>query len=190
MFANIRGRRLDGPLHFPSERSFNWHSHARSGEAVVLARVFEQRPIAAFANVFDDRRDDTLGLFESHRFTRDQPRSILVIENPNHHITILLSGYSTMPCAPASLRRGIIVRTVVSSRIVLTASHSSSLSVEMVGFLSAGSTAMTFARFAFSTLSISPTLPSALIAPSSSMRMSSSLRRFPGSFQESRFAIN
>ncbi len=38
-----------------------------------------------------------------------------------------------MPWAPASLSRGMITRTVDSSMMVLTASHSSSLSVEMVG---------------------------------------------------------
>ena len=60
----------------------------------------------------------------------------------------------------------------------------------MVGFFSAGSTPSTAARFFFSTFSISPTLPSALIAPSSSICMSSSLRRFHESFQESTLAIN
>ncbi len=45
----------------------------------------------------------------------------------NSYITILFSGYSTMPCAPASFRRGMIERTVASSRIVLSASQSPSL---------------------------------------------------------------
>ena len=55
-------------------------------------------------------------------------------------VTILFSGYSTIPCAPACFKRGMISRTVVSSRIVFTASHSSSLRCEMVGRLSAGRT--------------------------------------------------
>ena len=84
----------------------------------------------------------------------------------------------------------MIVRTVDSSRIVFTASQPSSLSVEIVGRLSAGSTASTASRLIFSTLSIKPTLPSALIAPSSSIFMSSSFWRFSGSFQESTLAIN
>ncbi len=50
------------------------------------------------------------------------------------HITILLSGYSTIPWPPASLSRGIILRTVVSSKMVWTATHSTSLRCEMVGF--------------------------------------------------------
>ena len=48
-----------------------------------------------------------------------------------------------MPCAPACFSRGMMVRTVVSSRIVFTASHSSSLKCEMVGFFNAGSTPST-----------------------------------------------
>src|ERR1017187_7931839 len=61
-------------------------------------------------------------------------------------------------------------RTVVSSRMVLTAIHSSSLRCEMVGRLRAGSTASTPARLSLWTLSMSPTLLKALMAPSSSKR--------------------
>ncbi len=74
--------------------------------------------------------------------------------------------------------------------MVFTASHSSSLRCEMVGRLSAGSTASTAARLSWCTLSISPTLPSALMAPSSSIFMSSSLRRFHSSCQDCLLAIN
>ena len=47
---------------------------------------------------------------------------------------ILLSGYSTIPHAPASLRRGTSSRTRLSSRMVLTATHCPSESLEIVGF--------------------------------------------------------
>ena len=60
----------------------------------------------------------------------------------------------------------------------------------MVGRFSAGSTSSTAARSFLWTLSISPTLPSALMAPSSSMRMSSSFRRFRSSCHDCLFAIN
>ena len=60
----------------------------------------------------------------------------------------------------------------------------------MVGRLSAGSTVSTAARLSRCTLSISPTLPSALMAPSSSIVMSSSLRRFHSSSQEALLAMN
>ena len=56
-----------------------------------------------------------------------------------HHRTILLSGYSTMPCARAAFSRGISSRTVRSSMIVFTATQSSSLSGDTVGRCSAGS---------------------------------------------------
>src|SRR5208282_336951 len=115
MLANIRGSGFDGALHFASERSFDAHPHAIACEAVEPARVFEQRPIAAPAHVVDNRRDDALGFFQARRLARDQPCRVPKSKNPYHHITILLRGYSTMPCAPASLSRGIIVRTVISS---------------------------------------------------------------------------
>ena len=50
-----------------------------------------------------------------------------------HHNTVLFNGYSTMPWARAALSLGIRSRTVRSSMIVLTATHSSSLSEEIVG---------------------------------------------------------
>src|SRR5262249_38076148 len=59
---------------------------------------------------------------------------------------ILLSGYSTMPRAPAALSFGTSVRTTLSSRIVLTATHSGFDSDDTVGFCSAGR----IARIAFS----------------------------------------
>ena len=52
---------------------------------------------------------------------------------------ILLIGYSTIPRAPAAFSAGMIVRTVLSSRIVLTATQSGSDNDEMVGCWSAGS---------------------------------------------------
>ena len=99
------------------------------------------------------------------------------------HITILLSGNSTMPSPPASLRRGMISRTTVSSRIVLTATQPASLRCEIVGLRSAGSTASTASRSPVRTLSIRPTLSSAAIAPWSSIETSSILRRFSASSQ-------
>src|SRR5207253_2266127 len=59
--------------------------------------------------------------------------------SPQSYKTILLSGYSTIPCAFALFSFGIRSRTVRSSMIVLTATHSSSLSAEIVGRCSAGS---------------------------------------------------
>jgi hypothetical protein len=82
-----------------------------------------------------------------------------------HHITTLFRGYSTMPWARAALRRGMISRTVFSSITVLTATHSGSLSCEIVGRLRAGRTASTFSRSCRRTFNINPTLPEASIAP-------------------------
>src|SRR5580700_5728860 len=82
--------------------------------------------------------------------------------------TILFSGYSTIPWAPAAFRRGMIVRTTSSSMMVFTAVQSGSLSVEIVGFFSAGSAARTAARFSLRTFSMIPTLVYAAIAPESS----------------------
>src|SRR4029077_9324561 len=130
-----------------------------------------------------------LGFGESGRLARQQAADLIAFEYADHS-TILLSGYSTIPSPPARFKRGIMSRTVVSSRMVLTASHSSSLRCEMVGRLRAGSTASTAVKLSLWTLSMSPTLPSALMAPSSSMRISSSLRRFLRSSHDVLLAIN
>ena len=69
-----------------------------------------------------------------------------------HYITTLFSGYSTIPCAFAAFRRGMISRAVVSSMMVFTATHCSPLSAassEMVGRFNAGRTAITPARSCF-----------------------------------------
>ena len=50
-----------------------------------------------------------------------------------------------MPCPPAAFTFGIRSRTVRSSMMVFTATHSSSLSDEIVGRCSAGSSARIFA---------------------------------------------
>ena len=78
--------------------------------------------------------------------------------------TILLRGYSTMPWARAAFSFGIRSRTVRSSMIVFTATHSSSLKAEMVGRCKAGSRARTSERSERCTLSIRPTRPCASIA--------------------------
>ena len=157
-------------------------------EAVELARVFEQRLVAALAHGFQNRPHRRFRLAEPRRAARQQPPA--PVRNRGFgscYITILFSGYSTMPCAPASLSRGMMSRTVDSSRMVFTASQSSSLRCEMVGLLQRRQHAQHGRRDrACCTFSISPTLPSALMAPSSSILMSSSLRRFQSSFQDRR----
>src|SRR5208283_2577724 len=166
---------------------------------VELAGVFEQRAVATLADRVENRADDLFGLVHARGAAAQQAGSGGAFHDAYHqlsltgtgpHSTILLSGYSTMPCAPASFRRGMILRTVASSRIVLTASHSPSLNGEMVGFFNAGSTPSTLARSLLFTFSIRPTLPSALMAPSRSIRMSSILRRFQSSLQAPRLAMN
>ena len=102
----------------------------------------------------------------------------------SRHSTILLSGYSTMPCARAAFSRGIRSRTVRSSMIVLTATHSSSLSGEIVGRCSAGSSAEHRRRDRRArTFSMMPTRPCASIAAFSSSAMFSSFVRFHSSLE-------
>ena len=55
----------------------------------------------------------------------------------------LLSGYSTIPRAPAAFRRGMMCRTIDSSRIVFTSAQFSSARLETVGCCRAGSKAKT-----------------------------------------------
>src|SRR5579885_2594564 len=190
IFADIRGGGGYGLLEIGSQRGSAIQAASQAGCAAKLQVVFDDGGVAAGADSGEDGSDHALGLFEALRFARKKREGVLVIEDFDHNITILFNGYSTMPWAPASLRRGMIVRTVDSSRMVFTASQLPSLSGEMVGFFKAGSTASTAPRRSFSTFSIKPTLPSALMAPSSSMRISSSLRRLCGSFHESRLAMS
>src|SRR5882757_8305654 len=104
--------------------------------------------------------------------------------------TILLSGYSTIPCAPAAFKRGMMVRTMFSSTIVFTAIHSGSLNVETVGFFSAGSAASTAARFSLRTFSMMPTLVYAAIAPVSRRTRLEIFSLFQESEIAARLAIN
>ncbi|OPZ76190.1 MAG: hypothetical protein BWY79_01739 [Actinobacteria bacterium ADurb.Bin444] len=74
--------------------------------------------------------------------------------------------------------------------MVLTASQFESLNADTVGLRSAGSTASTASRLSRCTFNMRPTLSNALMAPSRSMRMSSSLRRLHSSSHDTRFAIS
>jgi hypothetical protein len=65
--------------------------------------------------------------------TNHEPRTTNHEPRTRTYTTILFSGYSTMPWPPAAFTFGIRSRTVRSSMIVLTATHSSSLSDEIVG---------------------------------------------------------
>src|SRR6185437_7707667 len=102
------------------------YKDGRGLERIELPGIFKQRLIAALFHVFKNRRDHFFGFGKPHRFSRDELPGLRKIDNPQHgYITILFSGYSTIPWPPASLRRGIMLRTEDSSRIVLTASQSS-----------------------------------------------------------------
>ena len=109
-------------------------------EVVELAGVFEQAFVAALSDGVEDRAHDVFGFRQACRAAGQEAADLFRAEDANHflnkptggrdhrrYITILFRGYSTIPSAPACLRRGMIVRTVDSSRIVLTASHSLSL---------------------------------------------------------------
>src|SRR5208337_5432209 len=96
-------------------------------EAIQAARVIKQRGIAAGAYLAHDGGNGFFHLRIKRRIAMSQRddglRSLLAIEQ-FHYITTLFSGYSTIPVPPAALRRGITSRTTVSSRMVLTATHS------------------------------------------------------------------
>lgn len=96
-----------------------------------LARSFLRRLcllIFAFRRFFSDPIQSNQSLASSARF----------------QYTILLSGYSMIPSAPAALSWGMISRTTRSSRIVSTATQPGWLSDETVGLRKAGSVCNTF----------------------------------------------
>ena len=57
---------------------------ARAFETVELAGVCEQRGVALAAHVFEDRRDNALGIFQPLRFPRDQRLRFPIIDDPDH----------------------------------------------------------------------------------------------------------
>ena len=84
------------------------------------------------------------------------------------HITILFRGILDNPLAARffQTRNDVTHRDLFQDR-VCTATQSSSLRLEIVGFFSAGKIPRIAGRHSLRTLSISPTRPSALMAPSS-----------------------
>src|SRR5579863_3665210 len=143
----------------------------RIGEAVEALGIAEQELVAVVADASNDLLDRRENCSESGRPPAFESVNHRRLSSPGlyqlHHKTTLFSGYSTIPVALAAFSCGITSRATPSSTIVLTATHSESLSWEMVGELSAGSTARTAARSLRRTLSIKPTWDCASIAPRS-----------------------
>src|SRR5882762_9017676 len=150
-----------------------------------------QRAVAIAADIANDALH---ARFQDRRFRAPPGQSLYCSRGgasgeQAHHITTLFSGYSTMPWACASLSRGTISHDADSSITVFTASQSSSLSVEIVGFFRAGKTDSTAARSSLRTLSINPTRSCASIAPRSIKARLSILRRLQGSVYDNLFAM-
>ena len=115
---------------------------------------------------------------------RQQAADVFAFEDPDHR-TILFSGYSTIPCAARLLqpRNDVAHRGFIENGV-----HRQPLLVAQVRdgrpLQRRQHRRAPRSRSFLCTLSISPTLPSALMAPSSSILMSSSLRRFHSSAQD------
>ena len=103
--------------------------------AVELSSEPEKRAIASRAHIVDDGVDPPVerAIVAAAACEQALERGTIGGGYDAHHNTILFNGYSTMPWARAALSLGIRSRTVRSSMIVLTATHSSSLSEEIVG---------------------------------------------------------
>ena len=86
-----------------ARRSAAGNAHSGTRESIELARVFEKRSIAAAAHVFENRAHRFLGFVEPSRFARQQRADVFALNDADHS-TILLSGYSTMPCAARLLQ--------------------------------------------------------------------------------------
>src|SRR6185437_2067060 len=102
----------------------------RYGDKALLeyARKFEKRFVAVPADGVQNRPHYGFRIGEPRGPPRQHAVHVFRSQYPDHtYITILFSGYSTIPSAPACFRRGIMSRTVDSSSIVFTASHSPSL---------------------------------------------------------------
>src|SRR5581483_4122876 len=160
-------------------------------ESIELSRISRKRFISVSTNIvnnpphhwFDFIQQRATTLQFVHVSFGSRP-----FEHP-HYITTLFSGYSTIPCALASFSLGITCQACDSSITVLTASHSGSLSVEIVGRFNAGKTPSTRSRSFLRTFSMSPTRSFASIAPRSINARFSILRRLEESPQAVLFAI-
>src|SRR6185369_13834859 len=160
-------------------------------ETVECPCVTQQRRIAMLADVSDDLRHTAVRLRVPYALRCEQlAHRVPIGRCHDSHSTILLSGYSTIPWPPAAFSFGIRSRTVRSSMIVLTATHSSSLNEEIVGRCSAGSCCSTLSRSRRRTFSIRPTRPCASIAARSSDDMFSSFVRFHPSASASPLAMS
>src|SRR5882757_1738667 len=160
-------------------------------ESVPACRIAAQRAVAVATYVTNDAAHQRLQRGGLRAACGEALHGLLggASREQAHHSTTLFNGYSTMPCACASLSRGTTSHAADSSITVFTASQLSSLKVEMVGFFNAGRTARTPARCSFLTLSIRPTLSCASMAPRSMRARLSILRRLPASAQEDLLAI-
>ena len=73
-------------------------------EPVELARVFEQRLVAALAHGFENRPHHGFGFGQRAALRRRAGAPICGAVQNADHITILFSGYSTIPCAARLLQ--------------------------------------------------------------------------------------
>ena len=122
----------------------NPDAFAREARAVQFLRPVEKSGVASAANIGHDARSDAFrrGIAPAVR-AKQILRNFPIESDDTHHSTILFKGYSTIPCALAAFSFGKICRTTASSMIVFTATHSGSLSGDIVGFFNAGSTSST-----------------------------------------------
>src|SRR5579859_6756564 len=169
----------------------NPNAGAAKVNAIESFGVGKERGIAALANLGDDLCGDGFGF--ANAFVADAEQFFFDCRNEfqdAHQRTILFKGYSTMPWALAAFNFGRIWRTTASSTMVLMATHSGSLSAEIVGFFSAGKTPRTAERSSRWTLRRSPTLLVAAIAPCSMRMRLSAFSCFAGSAAAARSMIN
>ena len=109
-------------------------------QAIPQCGIANQRLVAALAHALKNpahRGLDSLQPRCPPFQLSDRAFRGFALEDP-HHITTLFSGYSTMPVAFAAFSRGITSQHRLSSRMVFTATHALSLSVEMVGTVQRG----------------------------------------------------
>ena len=151
---DVARRRRDGAADVRRHRSAGSVELGRrdlqgAAQTVEALGVGAQRAIAAPPHVLDDAGDPPLERSVCPLPAIGQPgdrSGVRRRENLDHavaHRTILLIGYSTIPWPPAARTFGMNSRTVRSSMIVLMATHSGSLSEEMVGRCKAGRSAST-----------------------------------------------
>ena len=152
VFANVLGSDLDGLAKFGLRAIRRCRVRTLAPAKPSNLRAYSSSAASPRARSRPGSARRSARLLRGGGLARDQRAARVVRDRESGSNLTSRSCSADIRRCPArrpAFRRGMMVRTVDSSRMVLTASQSPSLRVEMVGRFSAGSTSSTFAGSSF-----------------------------------------